>query len=85
MSDAVFVTNEGFAELREDMQSNDLSATDYFKLIVMKRDGDSMIAVRHTIQCLDAWIEGRTTALMREWRRHRDRFTELQFALVEWR
>lgn len=85
MSDAVFVTHEGFADLRKDMEDSELSVTEYWKLVVTKRDGDSMIAVRRIIQCIDAWIEGRTTQLMREWRNHRRAYSDLTNALGGWR
>lgn len=84
MSEAVFVTTAGIADLQADMRTNGLSTTEYWKLIVMKREGDSMIAVRRIIQCIDACIEGRTTPIMREWKNHRARCSELKSALESW-
>lgn len=85
MSQACFVTQEGYPTFQKDMAEYDLSLSEYWKLICVARDGDSLIAVRRIIHCIDAHINGVTTPVMREWTNHRETEENLEDAVISWR
>lgn len=85
MSDAVFVTQEGYPLFRKDMEEHDLSVSEYWKMVCVARDGDSLLSVRRIISCIDAHINGTTNHAMREWTNHRETENDLEDAIVSWR